>query len=145
MNDKEVRETVLALGHRNITATHPLTLMFTKDTHLSKRGDCIVAVAADKAVADLSPKFKEALRAPNARLTIQIETGGLTEIITAKGSPKLILSHPTDMVIRRSDFISDRTLAIGADKASLGLPRPFIDKLKNSNQQIRITLIASSI
>ncbi len=28
--------------------------MFTKEKHLSKTGDCIVAVAADKAVADLS-------------------------------------------------------------------------------------------
>ncbi len=36
--------------------------MFTKDKHLSKNGDCIVAVAADKAVADLNQEFKEKLK-----------------------------------------------------------------------------------
>ena len=36
--------------------------MFTKDIHVSKNGDCIVAMAADKSVADLSAQFKEELR-----------------------------------------------------------------------------------
>ena len=79
--------------------------MFTKEKHLSKTGDCIVGVAADKAVADLNQKFKDALRKPNAKLTIIIEAEGLTEQINASGSPKLILTHPTDMVIRKSDYI----------------------------------------
>ena len=53
--------------------------MFTKDKHVSKNGDCIVAVAADKSVADLSAEFKEKLRKPNAKLTITIEAGGFKE------------------------------------------------------------------
>ena len=141
MSAKETRENIVAFGHENIQAVHPSTLMFTKEKHLSKTGDCIIAVAADKAVADLSEKFKEKLKKPNAKLTIIIEAGGLTETINAFGSPKLILTHPTDMVIRKSDYISDRTLAIHADKSSNDLPRELVEKLKNPQQKVNITLI----
>jgi len=140
---KEIRENLVAFGHENIQAVHPSTLMFTKEKHLSKTGDCIVGVAADKAVADLSQKFKDALRKQNAKLTIIIEAGALTEQINAFGSPKLILTHPIDIVIRKSNFISDRTLAITADKSSKDLSRDLVEELKNPKQQINITLVLS--
>ena len=57
--------------------------MFTKDVHVSKNGDCIVAVAADKSVADLSAQFKEELRKPNAKVTVTIEAGDFKEKINA--------------------------------------------------------------
>ena len=130
----------MAFGHENIQAIHPSTLMFTKEKHLSKTGDCVVGVAADKAVANLSQTFKDALRKPNARLTIIIEAGGLTERINASGSPKLILTHLTDMVIRKSDYICNRTLAIRADKSANDLPRELVEKLNNPKQKVNITL-----
>jgi uncharacterized protein len=141
LSAKETREHILAFGHENIQAIHPSTLMFTKEKHLSKTGDCIVVGSANKAVADLSQTFKDMLKRPNAKLTILLEAGGLTQQINAYGSPKLILSHPTDIVIRKSDYISDRTLAIQADKSSNDLPRAFVEKLKNSKQIVNITLI----
>ena len=143
MNPKQTTETVLAFGHSNILAIHPSTLMFTKEKHLSKAGDCIVAVAADKAPADLSQEFKEELKKPNAKLTVTIEAGGLVQRINTSGSPKLVLTSRLDMVIRKSDYISDRTLAIRADKSSLDLPREFIQKLRSPHQQIKITLAVS--
>jgi hypothetical protein len=145
LSAKETSEKILAFGHENIQAIHPSTLMFTKEKHLSKTGDCIVAVAADKAVADLSQTFKDTLKKPNAKLTILIEAGGLTQKINAYGSPNLILRHPTDIVIRKSDYISDRTLAIQADKSSNDLAREFVKKLKNSKQIVNITLIIHSL
>ena len=141
MSAKQTREKVLAFGHENIQAIHPSTLMFTREKHLSKTGDCIVAVASDKAVADLSPEFKDKLRKPNAKLTILIEADGLTEQINASGSPKLILTNPTDVVIRKSDYICNRTLAIHADKAANDLPRAFVEKLKDPKQEVKVTLI----
>ena len=140
MSAKETRENIVAFGHENIQAIHPSTLMFTKEKHLSKTGDCVVGVAADKAVANLSQTFKDALRKPNARLTIIIEAGGLTERINASGSPKLILTHLTDMVIRKSDYICNRTLAIRADKSANDLPRELVEKLNNPKQKVNITL-----
>lgn len=133
----------MAYGHCNIQAVHPSTLMFTKEKHLSKAGDCIIAVAADKAVADLSSEFKDKLKKPNAKLTITIEAGGLIQQINASGSPALVLANPTDMVIRKSSYTSDRTLAICADKSSNDLPREFIEKLKSPEQKVKITLIVT--
>jgi len=142
LHASEVREVIVGYGHRNIQATHKTTLEFTKDTHLTKRGDCIVAVAANRALADLSAKFKETLRKTNAKLTITIEVDGITEQINAQGSPSLILTHPSDLVVRKSDYVCNRTLAVHADKAACDLSRELIEKLKNPQQKVKITLIA---
>ena len=135
-----MKETIIAFGHENVLATHPSTLMITKDEHLTKTGDCIVAVSADKAPADFSAEFKEKLKTEKAKLTIIIEAGELKETINAFGSPKLILSHSSDMVIRKSDYISDRTVAIHADKSSSNIPNKLLEKLKDPKQKIKITL-----
>ena len=137
-------EIVWAFGHENIQAIHPTTLMLTKDVHVSKNGDCIIALASDKSVADLSTQFKEALRKPNAKLTITIETENLKEQINATGSPNLILTHPMDIVIRKSSYVCNRTLAICADRASIDLSRELIEKLKNPKQKVKVTLITEA-
>ena len=140
MRTSEVREVVFGYGHENIQATHKTTLEFTKDPHLTKKGDCIVTVAADKALADLSAEFKENLRKRHAKLSVLIEVDGVTEQVNAYGSPRLSLTHLTDMVIRKSDYVCNRTLAIHADKAAQDLPREFVEKLKNPKQKVKITL-----
>jgi hypothetical protein len=137
----EIKEVIFGYGHGNIQATHKTTLEFTKATHLSRKGDCIVAVATDKALADLSAKFKEKLRKPHTKLIITIEADGIIEQVTAHGSPKLILTHPTDVVIRKSDYISNRTLAVHADKAAQDLSRDLVKKLKHPKQKVKITLV----
>jgi len=135
-----LREVIFGFGHENIMATHKTTLEFTKDTHLSKKGDCIVTVAADKALADLSAEFKEKLRKPHAKLVILIEAGGVIEQVNAHGSPQLILIHPTDMVVRKSDYVCSRTLAVHVDKAAQDLSKALVEKLKNPEQKVKITL-----
>jgi hypothetical protein len=137
----EIREVISGYGHRNIQAKHKTTLEFTKGTHLSKKGDCIVTVAADKALADLNAEFKEKLRKPHAKLTIIIEAGEIIEQVNAHGSPQLILTHPTDMVIRKSHYVCNRTLAVHADKAAQDLSRDLVEKLKKPKQKVKITLV----
>ena len=136
----QLKEQILAFGHVNVLAIHPTTIMITKEKELSKQGYCVVAVSADKAAVDLSPEFKQKLRDPNAKLTMLIEVDGLTEQINAFGSANLDLSSTMDMVVRKSEFTSDRTLAIKADKAAVELPRSFVEKLKNPDQKVKITL-----
>jgi len=60
--------------------------------------------------------------------------------VKAFGSSRLILSHPTDIVVRKSDFICHRTLAVKADKAACDLSRALVEKLKNPEQVVKITL-----
>jgi hypothetical protein len=136
----KITEIILARGHRNVQSTHKSTLEITQDDKLSKRGDCIIAVSANKALADLNPQFKENLRRENSKITMLIETGDITEKVNAYGNPRLILSHPTDMVVRRSNYVCSRTLAIKADKAACDLPKELVERLKNPEQKIRITL-----
>jgi len=140
MASKKIVEVIHAFGHPNIRSSHPTTIMFTKERQVTRRGDCVVAVAADKSVADLSTEFKNALRQPNAKLTIHLEVGGLQGQINAYGSPELALNHPNDLVIRKSEFISDRTLAVKADKSSADLSKAVIEKLKNPEQRVTLTL-----
>ena len=140
MDTTEVTEIIFGYGHENIRATHKTTLEFTKDKHLTRNGDCIIAVAADKGLADLSREFKENLRKPNAKLTILIEAGGITEQVQACGSQQLVLSHPTAVVIRKSSYQCARTLAIHADKAADDLSRELVKKLINPKQKVKITL-----
>jgi hypothetical protein len=133
-------EVIFAYGHKNIQATHKSTLEITKETQLSKRGDCIVAISASKALVDLSLDFKKNICKKNAKITILIEAGEVMDVVNAFGSPKLILTHPTDIVVRKSNYICNRTLAIQSDRAAYGLSRKLIEKLKNPNQNVKITL-----
>lgn len=136
----EITEIILVYGHENIQATHKSTLEITKEPQLSKKGDCIIGVSADKGIADLSLEFKESLRKKNAKMTMLIEAGETAEIVNAFGSPRLILAHPTDMVVRKSSHICSRTLAIQADKAACDLSRKLVEKLRKPKQKVKITL-----
>lgn len=137
----EISEIIKAQGHENIRATHPSTLEITRERWLTKSGDCIIAVGADKGCAGLSKHFKEALRFNGARLTILIEAGGIVDAVTAHGCPSLILDHPTDMVVRKSSYVCGRTLAIHADKAAVDLSRRLVERLRVPGEKVHITLI----
>ncbi|MCX8151191.1 MAG: DUF371 domain-containing protein [Candidatus Bathyarchaeota archaeon] len=136
----QLTEIIVGYGHPNVSAMHKTTVEFTKDKHLSKNGDCILIVNADKVLTDLNPLFKEKLRQPNSKLIVTIEADGLKDQIIGEGSPDLSLKHPTDIVIRKSAYISDRTLAIHANKAAQDLSRQLIKKLQNPQQKATITL-----
>jgi hypothetical protein len=135
-----MKETILARGHENVLATHKTTLEITKEANLSKRGNCVIAVSADKAINDLRFEFKEGLRKHDARVAILIEAEGVAETVNAFGDSKLILDHPTDIVVRKSSHISNRTLAIEADKAACDLSRKLVEKLRSPGKRVKITI-----
>jgi len=136
----KVTEVIDAYGHENILSTHKTTFEITKEMQLTKRGDCIIAVKATKGPSDLPKGFKEAARKENAKMTIIIEAGTVKEVINAQGSSRLLFSHPTDLVIRKSDYVCGRTLAVKADKAACDLSRQLVEKLRDPNQRVKITL-----
>jgi hypothetical protein len=138
----EATEVIIAFGHENMQASHKTTLEITKEPNLSRTGNCVIAVSADKALADLSPMFKKIMRSNEAKLTVLIETGMDVELVQASGNSRLVLTHPADIVIRKSDYVCSRTLAINADKAACDLPKHIVDKLKNPEQKVKITLTA---
>jgi hypothetical protein len=140
----EKKEIIFAYGNKNIQATHKTTFEITREAHLSKKGTCIIATAANKALADLSSGFKEKLQTENAKIDILIEAGEISERVSASGSSELILTHSTDIVVRKSSYICNRTLAIQADKAAYEFSRELAEKLKNPKQEVKITLIVKT-
>lgn len=137
-------EVIHAHGHEDIRSNHMTTFEITKESSVTKRGDCIIAVGATKGAADLHPRFKVAARNEVSQITIMIEAGGLREIVKAKGSSRLLFTHPTDLVVRKSNYVCGRTLAIRADKAASDFPRKLIEKIRNPSQKIKITLTVES-
>lgn len=123
-------ERVTFSGHRNITATHKTTFEITKSKSLTKRGDCIIGVAADKACADLDQRIKDALRKGGVvHLTICV--GDLSFKVRAEGSPQLTLTDEEDIVVRRSSYTCPRTLAVRADAAACDIPRSMVNLLRS--------------
>ena len=139
-----VTEVIDAWGHENIRSTHKTTFEITKETVLTRRGDCIIAVCATKGATDLRPKFRQVARKENSRITITVEADEMREVIQAFGSPQLLFTHPTDLVIRKSDYVCGRTIAIRADKSAAELSRKLVEKLQNPHQKVRITLVVES-
>ena len=127
-------------GHHNIRATHRTTLEITKEEHLTPRGDCIVGIKADRSLPELSDEFKEIMQREDAKLEIVLRSGELAERISAHGHPNLTFTHPTDIVVRKSNFVCDRTLAIRADKSAFDLNRKFVEKLKDDDCRVVVEL-----
>jgi hypothetical protein len=141
---KKVVEFIRARGHPQITALHPTTLMITKEEKVGPRGNCIIAVAANKGAADLSPDFKQAVRSGHT-IKITLEVNDSIEIFRGRGHPNLSLTHPTDIVLRKSAFTCGRTLAIGVDKAASDISREFVARLRDPAARIKITVEACEL
>lgn len=135
-----MQEKIIAHGHKNVRSAHKNTIEITKHRELGLNGDCIVAVGADKACADLDEGFKEKLKKDNTILKITIRAGEIEETILARGNKSLLLTHTEDMVIRRSDHVCPRTLAISADKAACDLDRRLVERLMDPEEKAEITL-----
>lgn len=140
----KVTEVITAYGHTNVRSTHKTTFEITKETILTKCGDCIIAVGATKGAKDLSLEFREATKRKATKITVTVEAGGVKEVVKARGTPRLLLTHPTDLVVRKSDYVCERTVAIRADKAAGDLSRELVEKLKNPLQKVTVTLMAET-
>lgn len=118
-------------GHENIRSNHQKTIEITKESHLTPRGDCIVGVNAKYSCSDLPEELKNKLKNPDSKITFSIKVGDEDFVIEGIGHPELILTHTEDIVIRKSDFICSRTLAVKCDKASDLLPRSMVKQLQD--------------
>ena len=124
-------------GHRNIQALHKSTLEVTKDEYLTLRGDCIIGVRADKACKDIDERIKEALRSScSIRITIMVDHERWSFV--AKGSNRLMLEDLRSLVIRKSDYVCARTLAIKSSAAAVDMPRRMVDLLRDGEEGVMI-------
>jgi len=134
----KVTEVLFAAGHPNIIGKHRTTFEITRDNELTKRGDCVIAVRSTRGLNDLSAQFKNLCRNENARITVRLQVGRIEESIEGLGSPRLTLSHMSEIVGRRSTYISERTLMIRADKAACDIGRDLVNALKSPAARVRV-------
>ena len=115
-------------GHENISAKHKTTIEFTKDKEVSRKGDCILGVNADFSFSEIKRLLK--------KKEIEIKIGNF--IVKAEVNP--CFNDKKEIVIRKSEFISGRTLGINADKASIDLGRKFVKRLQDPKERIKIII-----
>jgi len=134
-------ETINAQGHQNVLGTHKTTFEVTRDRELSKRGNCVIGVNANKAPIDFGHEFREACRKEGSKITVRLQAEGLTETIRGRGSPSLSFTHSREMVGRKSLYASDRTIMVSSDKAAYDLDKQLIAVLKYSKTKLNVQII----
>lgn len=126
-------------GHPNVTSRHKSTLEFTKDVEIGLRADCIVGVASGVSMENFPSEMIDAIQDENSRITVKLETENACDEIHGFGHRDLTLDHPTDMVVRKSEFKCSRTLMINSDKAACDLKPELVDDLADS-KQLKVTI-----
>jgi len=134
-------EIVQASGHPKILASHSTTLEITKEAHVTERGDCIVATNASKGAADLSRDFAKLVQNDAAQVALTIKAANLSETITGRGDKRLVLSHPTDLVSRKSNYVCPRTLMVQANKSASDLSGELVGVLRDRSSRIIIEIV----
>jgi uncharacterized protein len=127
-------------GHPNVTSRHKTTLEFTKDPEISLKADCIVGVDSGVSMENIPTKLLDKMQHQDSRITVKLETENAHDEIHGFGHEDLTFDHPTDMVIRKSEFKCSRTLMILADKAACDLKPELIRDLADS-KQLKVTII----
>lgn len=120
-------------GHKNITSSHKNTFEFTKHKDIGKLAHCIVGVKANFSVKNIKKTIKN-----KDTLKIIIEVDNIKEEITC--IPNKDFSDSEEIVVRKSDFSSKRTLGIRCGRASIDFSKRFKEKLKNPEQEILVKM-----
>ncbi len=136
-----ITEYITFSGHSFVKAKHRTTLEITKSKTLTEQGICIIGVKSDKSCKNLNADFKRMLSNDLTKVTITIHVNDSHFIIHAMGHSSLILSHPEDIVIRKSSFICDRTLAIKSDKAAIDIPETIVSELRNEDSRYSMEIM----
>ena len=132
---------IMAKGHENVLSLHKSTFEITKDNDLSLSGDCIIGLDIDKSMEDFPDEFKEKLANDDTKVIVELKTPNASDTIEGYGHHDLTLSHPTDIVCRKSTFVCSRTLMIKSNKAAIDLNRDLIKDLANGeSMEVNIIL-----
>ncbi|MBW2996990.1 HAD-IA family hydrolase [Candidatus Woesearchaeota archaeon] len=122
-----------AKGHKNILASHKSTLEFTKDREMSLDGDCIVGIGADFSLSRLKQLVTD-----HKNLRMRIKAGKHVEEIDFIANKQF--SSSKELVLRFSEFSSDRTFGFRATKSARQLDRKLIERMRDPRQDIIVEI-----
>lgn len=118
-------------GHPNMRALHPRTVEITTEPNLTVSGDCIVGVNASCGCSGIPEEMKDLMRRSDSKIKITIKVNNRSFVICGNGHEDLKLENQHDIVIRKSDYLCPRTLAINCDVASDDIPREMVKQLQD--------------
>ncbi|MCX8191390.1 MAG: DUF371 domain-containing protein, partial [Nitrososphaerales archaeon] len=96
---------------------------------------CIIGVRANKACRDLNEEIKSFIRSHNAIVHIKLIVDDEIFKTSAFGNPFLTLEDERDIVVRKSNYVCKRTLAVKCRAAAKDISRSMIDKLKDPSKE----------
>ncbi len=117
-----------AQGHQNVTALHRSTIEITKDSYLTRRGDCIVGVSSEASAADLPAWLKERIRLGWV-IVVVLCSNDVCDSIVGRGDPRLELSDTRKLIMRKSSYVEPSTLLVRGSKAAGELRRDLVETL----------------
>ncbi len=126
-------------GHENLKSTHKSTLEFTNDSQLTHRGTCILGMRSPKSCLNLKEETKQLLRGDH-KFLVRLTSNVHTDEFIGYGHPNLLLTHPHDMVFRKSTYICDRTIMIACTKAAIDINRNIVSLLQDSSVKALIQI-----
>ena len=124
-----MEEVIRGHGHEHVSAEHASTFELTSDDYLTPAGDCILGIKTDRVPADFDDAFVAACQSHDATITVTIETDEHAERVKGRGHPDIELTNERSAVGRTSDYVDDRTIVVGADKAAGDLDRDLVAAL----------------
>ena len=120
-------------GHENVLSNHKNTLEFTKDSSLTKEGDCIIGVKAD---FDYSRLMEFVSGNKGKKVKGEISAGGVKDSFSFVVNPDFDDKH--EIVLRKSEFNSKRTLGFKLDKAAADISRRVAEGMKNPDAVMKV-------
>ncbi|MBL7056242.1 DUF371 domain-containing protein [Candidatus Woesearchaeota archaeon] len=127
-------------GHENITSKHKNTLEFTKDLNVTLSGECIVGVKADFSLERIKEFIPRKIKNNENRIPIKVIIKINNYVDEINGFLNVNFDDSEEIVIRKSDFVSGRTLVVKADKGAKDLNKNLIKELKNPDLKIKVIL-----
>ena len=118
-------------GHKNIRSLHTRTIEITKEPSLTPSGDCIIGVKAKCGCKEIPRQIKKRLKDPTSIVVFSIKVDDYIFKIKGRGHQNIICEDPNDIVLRKSDFVCPRTLAVNCDKACDSIPRKMVEILQD--------------
>ena len=134
-----------AFGHPRILSTHPTTIEITRSQNLTIRGDCVIGVKSSHGLVDFPDEIKRLLGNNSGRGRLEMRVRDQVVSIEGRGAKGLRFVDLNEIVVRRSGFVSERTLMVYSDKAALDIPRQMIKLLVEPGEKIWFELSAWSV
>ena len=123
--------TIRARGHADVRARHPKTIELTADADLTRRGTCIIGVAADLERARLAD-----LDGP---VVVTFTCNDVTDVVRGIANTRYDATTGR-LVIRRSYHRAPDTLVVGADRGSADLDRALVAALADDGAVLRVDI-----